>query len=259
VQPGVRLLCLSRNFGKEAALSAGLDRAQGQLVVLLDADLQHSPSLIPAMLALWKEGADTVCAVRQHRKDESRLKRWGARCFYGLVNAGTQVPIPAGAGDFRLMDRRVVNALLALPERNRFLKGMYAWVGFKTVELPYLPDPRAEGESTFSLRSLKRLALTGITSFSTLPLRLWSGIGVLIATFALAYGLWIVIEHLIWGIPVQGWATLAAGMMFFSGVQLLSIGILGEYVGRIFDEVKQRPIYLIDREWGQTLIHPASP
>ena len=258
-EPGVCLLRLSRNFGKEAALSAGLERARGQTVVLLDADMQHPPALIETMLRLWSEGADSVCAVRQHRQDEGWIKRVGTRCFYGIVNAGANVQIREGAGDFRLMDRRVVDALMALPERNRFLKGMYAWVGFKTVEMPYAPDPRAEGESTFSLRSLRRLALTGITSFSNMPLRLWSGIGAMIATFAMAYGVWIVIEHFVSGNPVPGWATLAAGMMFFSGVQLLSIGILGEYVGRIFDEVKQRPIYLVDQELGRSLIDASRP
>jgi polyisoprenyl-phosphate glycosyltransferase len=255
-QPGVCWLRLSRNFGKEAALSAGLERARGQVVVLMDADLQHAPELIGAMLQRWQEGADTVCAVREHRADEGWVKRLGTKMFYGIVNAGASVRIPEGAGDFRLMDRRVVDALVALPERNRFLKGLYAWVGFHTVYLPYVPDARASGHTTFSLQSLRRLAVTGITSFSTLPLRFWSGIGGLIALCSLAYGAWIAVEYFVSGNPVAGWPTLAAGMMFFSGVQLLSIGILGEYVGRIFEEVKGRPIYLVDREVGQSLIGP---
>lgn len=253
-QPGVCWLRLSRNFGKEAALSAGLERARGEVVVLLDADLQHSPELIGPMLERWHQGADTVCAVREHRADEGWTKRLGTKMFYGIVNAGASVRIPEGAGDFRLMDRRVVDALVALPERNRFLKGLYAWVGFETVYMPYVPDPRASGHTTFSLRNLRRLAVTGITSFSTLPLRFWSGIGGLIALCSLAYGGWIAVEYFVVGNPVAGWPTLAAGMMFFSGVQLLSIGILGEYVGRIFEEVKGRPIYLVDREVGQSLI-----
>ena len=253
-QPGVCWLRLSRNFGKEAALSAGLERARGQVVVLMDADLQHAPELIGPMLQRWHEGADTVCAVREHRADEGWVKRLGTKMFYGIVNAGASVRIPEGAGDFRLMDRRVVEALVALPERNRFLKGLYAWVGFETVYLPYVPDPRASGRTTFSLKSLRRLAVTGITSFSTLPLRFWSGIGGLIALCSLAYGTWIAVDYFVSGNPVAGWPTLAAGMMFFSGVQLLSIGILGEYVGRIFEEVKRRPIYLVDQERGRSLI-----
>ena len=250
--PGVRCIRLSRNFGKEAALSAGLESARGQVVVLMDADLQHPTTFLEPMLNAWRQGADSVCAVRSHRQDEGWVKRVGTRLFYGIVNAGSSVQIPPGAGDFRLMDRRVVDALVALPERNRFLKGLYAWVGFQTVYLPYLPDPRASGNSTFSLKGLRRLAMTGITSFSNLPLRLWSGIGALIALCSLAYGSWIAVEFFVSGNPVPGWPTLAAGMMFFSGVQLLSIGILGEYVGRIFEEVKRRPIYLVDREWGSS-------
>ena len=166
MQGGVCWLRLSRNFGKEAALSAGLERARGQVVVLMDADLQHAPELIGPMLQRWHEGADTVCAVREHRADEGWVKRLGTKMFYGIVNAGASVRIPEGAGDFRLMDRRVVDALVALPERNRFLKGLYAWVGFDTVYLPYVPEPRASGHSTFSIKSLRRLAVTGITSFS---------------------------------------------------------------------------------------------
>jgi glycosyltransferase involved in cell wall biosynthesis len=265
--PGVRCLRLSRNFGKEAALSAGLDHARGDVVVLLDADLQHPPAMIETMLHRWAAGADTVCAVRSTRADESWLKRFGTRWFYRIVNAGSHVPIPADVGDFRLMDRRVVDALVALPERNRFLKGLYAWVGFRTEMLAYQPDARTAGRSSFSFTRLARLALTGVTSFSNLPLRVWSGLGAIIALGALGYGSWIVVEHFFQGHPVPGWATLVAGMMFFSGVQLLSIGILGEYVGRIFDEVKRRPLYLVGEEAGrgrieataQAAAEPAAP
>ena len=250
-QPGVRYLRLSRNFGKEAALSAGLAHARGDAVVLMDADLQHPPALVPTLLDAWARGADMACAVRSSRADESWLKRFGTRWFYRIVNAGSHVPIPADAGDFRLLDRRVVDALVALPERNRFLKGLYAWVGFRTELIPYVPDERLAGRSSFSFRRLARLALTGVTSFSNLPLRVWSGLGALVALGALAYGGWVVADHFIEGHDVPGWATLVAGMMFFSGVQLLSIGILGEYVGRIFDEVKQRPVFLVGEEAGR--------
>jgi polyisoprenyl-phosphate glycosyltransferase len=253
--PGVRYLGLSRNFGKEAALSAGLEHAQGQVVVMLDADGQHPLELLPQMLAGWRAGADAVCAVRKSRADESWLKRLGTGLFYRIVNAGSPVDIPADAGDFRLMDRRVVNALLALPERNRFLKGLYAWVGFRTEFIRYTPAPRASGHSSFSLTRLIGLALTGVTAFSNLPLRLWSGLGATVAVCAIGYGGWIIVDHLVNGNPVPGWPTVVVSLMFFSGVQLLSIGILGEYVGRIFTEVKRRPIYLVREELGQGCIH----
>jgi polyisoprenyl-phosphate glycosyltransferase len=259
--PGVRYIGLSRNFGKEAALSAGLEHAQGDVVVMLDADGQHPLSLLPQMLTGWRAGADAVCAVRESRADESWLKRLGTGLFYRIVNAGSPMPIPTDAGDFRLMDRRVVDALLALPERNRFLKGLYAWVGFHTEFIRYTPDPRVSGHSSFSLTRLLGLALTGVTAFSNLPLRLWSGLGGTVAVCAIGYGAWIVIDRFINGNPVPGWPTVVVSLMFFSGVQLLSIGILGEYVGRIFTEVKRRPIYLVREELGRGCINdkPSTP
>ena len=254
--PGVRYVRLSRNFGKEAALTAGIDRAAGEVVLLMDADLQHPDSLVPEMLDAWVLGADMVCAARASRADESLAKRLGTALFYALVNRDSSVQIPVDAGDFRLMDRRVVDALKAMPERNRFMKGLYAWVGFKTVIIPYTPHERFTGTSTFSIRRLARLAFTGVTAFTNAPLRLWSGVGAVIAALALGYGCWIVIDHFIFGVDVPGWATLVAGTMFLSGVQLLSIGILGEYVGRIFDEVKQRPVYIVGLEAGLGAIVP---
>jgi glycosyltransferase involved in cell wall biosynthesis len=249
--PGVRYLALSRNFGKEAALTAGLDHAQGRVVVMIDADGQHPLELLPAMLQGWRNGADTVCAVRDTRADESWPKRLGTGLFYRIVNAGSPMPIPADAGDFRLMDRCVVDALLSLPERNRFLKGLYAWVGFRTEFIRFTPAPRASGHTSFSFARLLALALTGVTAFSTLPLRLWSGVGAVIAISAMGYGGVIVVDHLVHGNPVPGWPTVVVSLMFFSGVQLLSIGILGEYVGRIFTEVKRRPVYLLREQAGQ--------
>jgi glycosyltransferase involved in cell wall biosynthesis len=254
-KPGVRYVRLSRNFGKEAALTAGIDRAAGDVVLLMDADLQHPASLVPEMVQAWQQGADMVCAARASRADESWPKRIGTAIFYRLVNHNAAVPIPVDAGDFRLMDRRVVDALKALPERNRFMKGLYAWVGFENVIIPYVPAERHAGTSSFSLRSLSKLAFTGVTAFTNAPLRLWSAVGVVIALGALAFGAWIIMEYFIYGTDVPGWATLVCGMMFFSGVQLLSIGILGEYVGRIFDEVKQRPVYLVGSESGRGAIH----
>jgi glycosyltransferase involved in cell wall biosynthesis len=255
--PGVRYLRLSRNFGKEAALTAGIDRALGDVVVLMDADGQHPPALLPQMLALWREGADMISARRASRADESFVKRWGTRLFYWAVNAGSPVHVPIDAGDFRLLDRRVVEALKSLPERNRFMKGLYAWVGFDSRMLDYTPMRRRAGRSNFSIYRLARLAFTGLTAFSNMPLKLWSGVGSVIALGALLYGVWIVIEHFVEGHPIPGWPTLVAGLMFFSGVQLLSIGILGEYIGRIFDEVKQRPLYVIALEAGTTNVDAA--
>ena len=247
----IRYIALSRNFGKEAALTAGLDRARGEIVLLMDADLQHPPALIDDMLAAWRGGADMVYTVRATRDDESWLKKLGSRWFYRVVNAGSRTPIPPDAGDFRLLDRKVVDALKSLPERNRFMKGLYAWVGFPSAVVVYEPNERFAGDSSFSLRSLFRLAVTGVTAFTNFPLRLWSAVGAVIAVCSLAGGLWIIIEHYTGGAEnVPGWATLAVSAMFFSGVQLLSIGILGEYVGRIFDEVKQRPVYLVRHDSG---------
>jgi polyisoprenyl-phosphate glycosyltransferase len=258
-RPGVRYVRLSRNFGKEAALTAGIDRAEGEIVLLMDADLQHPASLVPEMVSAWVAGADMVCAARASRADESWPKRIGTAFFYKLVNHNSAVPIPVDAGDFRLMDRRVVDALKSLPERNRFMKGLYAWVGFNNVIIPYVPAERHAGASTFSMRSLARLAFTGVTAFTNAPLRLWSAVGVVIALCAIAFGMWIVFDHFMFGSDVPGWATLVCGMMFFSGVQLLSIGILGEYVGRIFDEVKQRPVYLVGSEVGRGALGAPRP
>jgi glycosyltransferase involved in cell wall biosynthesis len=246
----VRYVALSRNFGKEAALTAGIDRARGDVVLLMDADLQHSPALIAQMIAAWRAGADMVYTVRTTRGGESLLKKLGTKVFYRVVNAGAAVEIPPNAGDFRLLDRAIVDALKSLPERNRFMKGLYAWVGFRSVAVEYEPDERHAGESSFSMRGLSRLAITGVTAFTNAPLRLWSALGALIAVLAILGGIWFIIEHYTFGADVPGWATLAVSTMFFSGVQLLSIGILGEYVGRIFDEVKQRPVYLVRHDTG---------
>ena len=244
---------LSRNFGKEPALSAGLDAAQGDVVVIMDSDGQHPVSLVPDMLQRWREGADVVYAIRRTRNDQSALQAGLTGLFYRLINAGNRVQIPANAGDFRLMDKRVVDALKAMPERNRFMKGLYAWVGFSSTAVDYDPLPRINGSSNFGLRGSFALAFTGMLAFSIAPLRILTMTGVLLAGLALGYGAWVIAEYFVWGIDVPGYATLVVGMMFFSGIQLLSIGVLAEYVGRIYEEVKQRPLYMVSQRWGKGL------
>ncbi len=246
-------LQFSRNFGKEPALTAGLDAARGEIVILMDADGQHPVNLLPQMLEKWQQGSDVVYAVRKTRDDQSGLQVKLTAIFYKLVNFGSRVKIPANAGDFRLMDRKVVNALKSLPERNRFMKGLYAWVGFNSTAIDYEPLPRADGKSNFGLRGSLSLALTGILAFSITPLRVLTAVGMALSAIALGYGLWVVGEYFFSGIAVPGYATIVVGMMFFSGIQLLSIGVLAEYVGRIYEEVKQRPPYLISQRTGSGL------
>jgi len=242
---GFQYLQLSRNFGKEAALSAGLATASGDVVVCLDADLQHPLALIPEMLERWKAGVDTVYAVRKNRGDESWLKRVGAAIFYGILGQGQRVRIPPDAGDFRLMDRQVVDALLQLPERTRFMKGLYAWVGFKAEPILYIPAERMHGRTHFNLFQLIHFAVDGITSFSTWPLRAFNLVGSLVALLAFGYGIYLVIDYFLNGHDVSGWTTIVTGMFFFSGINLMALGTIGAYIARIFDEVKQRPLYVV--------------
>ena len=251
--PELVYLRLSRNFGKEPALTAGMDAACGDIVILMDADGQHPTDLLSDMYTLWRAGSDVVYAVRRSRDDQSSLQANLTGAFYRLVNWGNRVQIPADAGDFRLMDRKVVQALRSLPERNRFMKGLYAWVGFNSTAIDYLPLPRTDGKSNFGLRGSLSLALTGIVAFSTAPLRALAWLGLALSILALGYGSWVVMEYFFWGIAVPGYATIVASMMFLSGIQLLSIGVLAEYVGRIYDEVKQRPAYLISQRAGTGL------
>jgi glycosyltransferase involved in cell wall biosynthesis len=251
--PGMRLVQLSRNFGKEAALTAGLEEAQGDIVVMMDADMQHPVALIPEMLARWREGADVVYAYRSSRADESLVKRSGARLFYALLNRFHRFRIPEDAGDFRLLDRIAVDALLALPERNRFMKGLYAWIGFDAVGVPYLPPPRAHGRSQFGGLRLLGLSLDGLTAFTTWPLRIVSAVGTAVATASFAYGAYLTGVYLLYGHEVSGWTTIVVALMFFSGIQMIFAGILGEYIARIFEEVKRRPLYLVKRHMGRGL------
>jgi len=257
--PEVVYLKLSRNFGKEPALTAGIEAARGEVLVLMDGDGQHPVSLVPDMLAKWRDGADVVYAVRRSRDDQSGLQIRLTSWFYKLVNLGNRVKIPANAGDFRLMDRKVVDALIRLTERNRFMKGLYAWVGFNSTAIDYEPLPRTDGKSNFGLRGSLALAFTGILAFSIAPLRALTITGFMLSALALGYGIWVVGEYFITGIAVPGYATIVVGMMFFSGIQLLSIGILAEYVGRIYEEVKQRPNYLVEQRTGQGLVKTTTP
>jgi len=248
---GVRYVQLSRNFGKEAALAAGLEAADGDAVICLDADMQHPPDLIPRMLQRWQAGAEMVYAVREDRDDESWLKRVGARWFYRLLGGAQGVEVPAHAGDFRLMDRKVVEALVALPERTRFMKGLYAWVGFRAEALPYTPHERLHGASRYGFWRLARLAVDGLMAFTTWPLRLASLVGCAFALLSIAYGCVLVIDYLLHGNRVSGWTTLVTALLFFAGINLISLGVMGEYVARIFDEVKGRPLFVARQRRGR--------
>jgi polyisoprenyl-phosphate glycosyltransferase len=243
--PRIRLVGLSRNFGKEAALTAGLDVALGDLVVPLDADLQDPPELIADFVALWEQGYDVVYGVRADRSSDTRAKRWTAGLFYRSFNWLAEREIPASTGDFRLMDRAVVEALKALPERNRFMKGLFAWVGFRQVGVPYVRPERVAGTSSFPYRRLFRFALDGMTSFSTAPLRIWTVVGATSAVIALLAAAIIVVRVLVVGRDVPGYASLMVVILFAFALQMIALGVLGEYIGRMYQEVKGRPIYLI--------------
>lgn len=249
-QPGFRYIQLSRNFGKEAALTAGVQAARGDAVILMDADLQHPPELLPEMVACWQSGVDMVYAVRQSRDDERLGKRFGTRLFYSLLKSESGIRVPPHAGDFRLMDRTVVDALLQLPERDRFMKGLYAWVGFRTQALPYMPETRFSGKSHYSAWRLWRLAMAGLMSFTTWPLRAVSLTGFVVSICSFLYGIFIVVDYLRYDNAVAGWPTIVTILLFFSGINLLSLGIVGEYIARIFQEVKRRPIYLVRQSTG---------
>lgn len=244
---------LSRNFGKEAAITAGLENTKGDIVFIMDADGQHPTNLLPRMLQKWQQGSDVVYAVRKSRDDQSWLHVTFTKLFYQLINWRSRVKIPANAGDFRLMDRQVVDALARMPERNRFMKGLYAWVGFNCTAIDYEPLPRADGQSNYGFRGALSLAITGLLAFSVAPLRIVSYFGLLLSIAALGYGAWVIFDYFLFGVDTPGYATIVVGMMFLSGIQLLSIGVLAEYVGRIYEEVKQRPTYLLRAKIGKGL------
>ncbi len=239
----------SRNFGKEQAMSAGLMAARGQAVVILDADLQHPPEHIPEMVAAWRSGADIVNMKRRGRQDETWAKRQAAGAFYRVINSLSDTPIPADIGDFRLLSRRAVEALNRLPERNRFMKGLFAWIGFPQVTLEYDVAERAAGTTKWNPRQLLRFAVEGITAFSIQPLKFATKLGLFTALAALVLGLFYLVRALVYGDPVPGFPTLIVVILMLGGMQLMAIGLLGEYLGRLWLESKQRPLYIVQDYW----------
>jgi polyisoprenyl-phosphate glycosyltransferase len=248
--PRVKVVSLSRNFGHQSSISAGMDHAAGEAVIVMDADLQHPPELIPEMVARWREGYQVVYTVREDSHDAGLFKRWTSSTFYKCINAVSEVSIVPGAADFRLMDRAVVDCLVAMPERSRFLRGMVSWVGFRQIGLPYVAQPRHAGSSKYSIRKMLSLAVQGLTSFSSLPLRFSAYIGFIAAVSGIPYAIWAVYAKLFTDQAVPGWASLMVAVLFLGGVQLMSIGIIGEYVGRVYTEVKGRPLYIADELIG---------
>jgi polyisoprenyl-phosphate glycosyltransferase len=244
--PRVALLRLSRNFGKEAALTAGLDHVDAGAAMILDADGQDPPELIPQFVAKWREGYDDVHGTRLEREGEGWFKRTTAHAFYRVIGRLSHTPIPADTGDYRLLSPRSLTALRQLRERHRFMKGLFGWVGFNSVAIPYHREARSAGRSKFNLWRLWNFALEGITSFSTAPLRLTTYLGLVTAAVAFLYGAWIILKAMLWSDPVAGWPTMMAVILFLGGVQLIALGLIGEYLGRLYDESKQRPLYLID-------------
>jgi len=242
----VGLLRLSRNFGKEAALTAGLDRIDAGAALILDADGQDPPELIPQFVARWREGYDDVHGTRVARAGEGWLKKATAHGFYRVMGRLSQTPIPQDTGDFRLLSPRALAALRQLRERHRFMKGLFGWIGFEQVAIAYERGPRLAGRSKFDFWKLWNFALEGITSFSTAPLRLATYLGVATALLAFAYAVWIVVKALLWGDPVAGWPSMMVVILFLGGVQLVALGMIGEYLGRLYMESKQRPLYLVD-------------
>jgi polyisoprenyl-phosphate glycosyltransferase len=246
----ITAISFSRNFGKEIAIAAGLDHAAGRAAIIMDADLQHPPETVAEFIAKWREGYKNVFAQRRDRYADSPLRRALTRRFYHLFDIFGETNLPPGAGDFRLLDRQAIEAIARMRERARFSKGLYAWIGFKSVGVPYDVAERAAGMSKFSYRKLTRFALDGLMSFSTIPLRVWTYVGFLISFLSLSLAVYFLLRTLFYGVDVPGFASLIVSVTFLSGIQLLSLGVLGEYVGRIFAEVKRRPLYLVAERIG---------
>lgn len=245
--PRIGLISLSRNFGKEIATTAGLDHARGEAVIVIDADLQDPPEVIPRLVAAWRQGFDMVCARRRARPGETMFKRLTAHVFYRLMrNAGT-VRLPEDTGDFRLMSRRVVDAVCKLREQHRFMKGLFAWVGYPTTSILYDREPRATGGTKWNYWKLWNFALEGITSFTVVPLKVATYLGLAVAVMAAVYGIQVIVKTLLFGNTVAGYPSLMTVILFLGGIQLMTLGVIGEYLGRIFNETKSRPLYLVER------------
>lgn len=246
--PCVKIISFSRNFGKEAAVTAGLAAAQGQAVVVMDADLQDPVELIDVFWQKFQEGYENVYGQRTDRSSDSFLKRFTAQSFYKIYNKLADFPIPYNTGDFRLLSLRAARAVAELPERERFMKGLFSWVGYKSVAVPYARAPRAAGKTKWNWWNLWNFALGGLTSAATIPLKLWTYAGLGVSLFAFIFAGWIAYKKLVWGNPVSGYASIMVTLLFFSGVQLITLGVIGEYLSRIFVEVKRRPPYLVDEK-----------
>ncbi len=248
--PRVKAVLLSRNFGKEAAMTAALDFAQGEAIIPIDADLQDPPELIGEMLEKWEAGYDVVYAKRVSRATDTVLKRNTAGWFYKVFNTLSETAIPENVGDYRLMDRRVVEAIKQLPEKERFMKGLFCWPGFRDTTIEFERQERAEGETKFNYWKLWNFALNGITSFSTMPIRMGVYLGLIVAGTAFVYGVFVMIKTLVFGVQVPGYASMMVIVLFMGGIQLFFLGLMGEYIGRIYKEVKGRPVYVIDKKLG---------
>lgn len=248
--PQIKVVNLSRNFGKDIAMSAGIDYSQGMAVIPIDADLQDPPELIAEMIEKWHEGYDVVYASRLVRIGESWFKRFSAEGFYQVINKLSRVSIPPNTGDFRLIDRRVVESIKKMPERQRFMKGIFAWVGYKQTSILFDREPRYQGQTKWNYWKLWDFAIDGITSFSFLPLKVWTYVGLIIALVSLVYASFLILRTIIFGIDVPGYASLMVAVLFLGGIQLLTLGIIGEYIGRVYEEVKGRPLYLVRDCYG---------
>ncbi len=258
--PRIVIVDFSRNFGKECALSAGLGQAHGRAVVVLDADLQHPPEAIPALLAKWREGYEMVYAMRHARTGQSRIYRLAARLFYAIMGRVSDVSLPAEVGDFRLLDRRVVDVINAMPERSRFMKGIFSWVGFRQTGVVYHQEARLSGGSKWRFLPLLRFAIDGLTAFSTFPLTVWGLIGAAVSGISFLYILVRLIRVAFLGIDVPGYESLIVAILFLGGVQLISLGVLGSYLGRVFEEVKRRPLFIVRQVYaGPTAASETEP
>ena len=252
-KPCIGILDLSRNFGKEAALSAGLRYATGRAVILIDGDLQHPPELIPELVAKWRQGFEMVYAARRSRGDQDWVTRLAARTYYEIFRRLSEIRLPEGAGDFRLFDRKVVAALNRMPERNRFMKGLYAWIGFRQASVPFDVEPRGGGTSKWGFVRLIRLGFAGLTSFSNFPLHVWGVLGASISGVAILYIVFRIARSMVLGVDVPGYESTLISILFLGGLQLLTLGIIGDYLGRVFNEVKQRPLFIVREAHGIAL------